>query len=210
MFRKANSSPLKKASGEAMNDNQKASAEKKQTRVMIIITVILSALTYHKVGQLEDKQTVVIVPYGAKSGDMLITGESASTGYVRMLARLIISDYGSVSKATIDQKSADILSLVYIDRYEDMRKKLNERAKYFKQFNSVFQSLELINDQSISITQNPADRNYKTDARNIYRLEFSAERRKFIGDKANPPETVRLKIDYTVTDSRFWILDIQG
>lgn len=201
--------PMKIAPNEAMNDTQKSSTEKKQNRVLLIVAVVLSALSYHKMDSLSKEQTVVIVPYGAKSADLLITGESASAGYVKLLARLIVADWGSVSKASVDDKSAELLGLVYMDRVEDMRKKLNERAKYFKQFNSISQSMEIANDQKFTITENPEGRVYNTSAKKVYQLELTAVQTKYVGTVVKPPESKNIKIDYTVKDGRFWILDIQ-
>ncbi|MCL6336316.1 hypothetical protein EXT65_21215 [Pectobacterium carotovorum subsp. carotovorum] len=210
MFKKANTSrTVTKMTSEAMNDIQKSSTENKQSRVLLILAVVLIGLTYHKVDGLEKKQTTIIVPYGAKSGDLLVSGESASLGYVRMLARLIINDWGSVSKASVDDKFSQLLGLVYIDRVEAMRQKLNERAKYFKQFNTVSQSMEIMNDQIFTITENPAGIQYNTSAKNKFRLELSVEQRKLIGEQVKPSETLKMKIDYTVADGQFWILDIQ-
>ncbi|EJL7720585.1 TraE/TraK family type IV conjugative transfer system protein [Cronobacter sakazakii] len=210
MFARPRARQVKKENSEAMNAEQKALSEKKQTRVFLILVLVLSALTYKKVDDLESNQKLVIVPYGAKSSDLLITGESASSGYMRSIARLIITDYGSVSRTNVDEKFSEILSIVYPDRVEAVRRKLNERAKYFKQFNSVSQVMELMNDQPMTITENHAGINYKTDAKNKYRFEMSMEQRKIIGDKANPPETIKGYIDYTIAEGRIWILDIQG
>ncbi|EOC0020575.1 TraE/TraK family type IV conjugative transfer system protein [Cronobacter sakazakii] len=210
MFARPRARQVKKENSEAMNAEQKSLSEKKQTRVFLILVLVLSALTYKKVDDLESKQKLVIVPYGAKSSDLLITGESASSGYMRSIARLIITDYGSVSRTNVDEKFSEILSMVYPDRVEAVRRQLNERAKYFKQFNSVSQVMELMNDQPMTITENHAGINYKTDAKNKYRFEMSMEQRKIIGDKANPPETIKGYIDYTIAEGRIWILDIQG
>jgi conjugal transfer pilus assembly protein TraE len=210
MFKKPNTPQVKKSTTEAINDTQKKTSEAKFNRAALIASVIISALTYQKVDKLETKQTTVIVPYGAKTSDLLITGESASSEYMRMLLRLMVADYGTVSKATIDSKFSALLGLVYVDRAEAMRVKLNERAKYFKQFNTVSQLMELLPDQPIIITENPEGINYKTAARKKYRIQFSVEQRKIIGDEAKPSETQKLYIDYTVSEGRFWILDIQG
>ncbi|AYN25590.1 hypothetical protein D8682_00480 (plasmid) [Buttiauxella sp. 3AFRM03] len=209
MFKRPTTKPVKKDTSEALNNFQRSTAENKFIRVMLIITVMLNAFTYHKADQLEKRQTTVIVPYGAKSSEMLITGESASTSYMRQIGRLIVSDYGSVSKSSVDQKYADLLSLVWPDRIEAMRIKLNERAKYFKQFNSVTQSLELSPDQPMAIVTNPAEINYKTDAKSKYRYSFGVEQRKIIGETARPVETMKMRIDYTIADGRFWLLDIE-
>lgn len=209
MFKRATAKPVKKDTSEALNNFQRSTAENKFIRVMLIIGVMLNAFTYHKTDQLEKRQTTVIVPYGAKSSEMLITGESASTSYMRQIGRLIVSDYGSVSKASVDQKYADLLSLVWPDRIEAMRIKLNERAKYFKQFNSVTQSLELSPDQPMAIVTNPAEINYQSDAKVKYRYNFGVEQRKIIGDTARPVETMKMRIDYTIADGRFWLLDIE-
>ncbi|EAT8819554.1 hypothetical protein FBE61_24510, partial [Salmonella enterica] len=160
--------------------------------------------------KLEERQTTVIVPYGAKASDLLISGESASAEYMRMLLRLIVADYGSVSKATIDSKFSSLLGLVYPDRAEAVRLKLNDRAKYFKQFNTVSQLMELLPEQPITITENPEGIKYNTAARKKYRIQFSVEQRKIIGEEAKPNETKRMYIDYTVSQGQFWILDIQG
>ncbi|MCU8646660.1 type IV conjugative transfer system protein TraE, partial [Escherichia coli] len=195
---------------EAINDQQKKTSEAKLNRAALIAAVIISGLTYQKVDKLEERQTTVIVPYGAKASDLLISGESASAEYMRMLLRLIIADYGSVSKATIDNKFSSLLGLVYPDRAEAVRLKLNERAKYFKQFNTVSQLMELLPEQPITITENPEGIKYNTAARKKYRIQFSVEQRKIIGEEAKPNETKRMYIDYTVSQGQFWILDIQG
>lgn len=209
MLRKPTANPVKKTTTEAMNSFQRSLSENKFIRLMLFITVLLTAFTYHKVDQLETRQTTIIIPYGSKSSEMLITGESASTSYMRQIGRLIVSDYGSVSKASVDQKFADLLSLVWPDRIEAMRTKLNERAKYFKQFNTVSQSLELSLDQPMAIVTNPADINYQTNAKNRYRYTFGVEQRKFIGESARPVETMKMRIDYTIEDGRIWLLDIE-
>ncbi|HCB1716438.1 TPA: hypothetical protein MYP99_004618 [Citrobacter freundii] len=209
MFKRPTAKPVKKDTSVAMNDFQKATSENKFIRVMLIISVIIGALNYDKTDKLEKRQTVVIVPFGAKSSEMLITGESASTGYMRQIARLIVNNYGSVSKASVEQKYADLLGMVYEDRVEEFRKNLNERAKYFKQFNSVSQSMELSTDQPMVIISNPSDIKYETGAKNKYRYTFTAEQRKIIGDTAKPPEPIKMHIDYTIVNGQIWLLDIQ-
>ncbi|EBX5571793.1 hypothetical protein LEW62_004408 [Salmonella enterica] len=210
MFKRPNTLPAKPLKTEAINDQQKKTSEAKFNRAALIAAVIISGLTYQKVDKLEERQTTVIVPYGAKASDLLISGESASAEYMRMLLRLIIADYGSVSKATIDNKFSSLLGLVYPDRAEAVRLKLNERAKYFKQFNTVSQLMELLPEQPITITENPEGIKYNTAARKKYRIQFSVEQRKIIGEEAKPNETKRMYIDYTVSQGQFWILDIQG
>lgn len=209
MFKKPKDSPVK-SNSEALNDNQKKISEAKFYKAALIAVAIISGLTYQKVDNLEKKQTTVIVPYGAKSSDLLITGESASSEYMRMILRLIIADYGSISKATIDSKFSSLLGLVFIDRTEPMRVKLNERAKYFKQFNTVSQLMELLPEQSITITENPENVKYNTSAKKKFRIAFTVEQRKIIGEDAKPTETQKMYIDYTISEGRFWILDIQG
>ncbi|EAN5885282.1 hypothetical protein FE103_21300 [Salmonella enterica] len=210
MFKRPNTLPAKPLKTEAINDQQKKTSDAKFNRAALIAAVIISGLTYQKVDKLEERQTTVIVPYGAKASDLLISGESASAEYMRMLLRLIIADYGSVSKATIDSKFSSLLGLVYPDRAEAVRLKLNDRAKYFKQFNTVSQLMELLPEQPITITENPEGIKYNTAARKKYRIQFSVEQRKIIGEEAKPNETKRMYIDYTVSQGQFWILDIQG
>lgn len=210
MFKRPNTLPAKPVKTEAINDHQKKTSDAKFNRAALVAAVIISGLTYQKVDKLEERQTTIIVPYGAKASDLLITGESASAEYMRMMLRLIIADYGSVSKATIDSKFSSLLGLVYPDRAEPVRVKLNERAKYFKQFNTVSQLMELLPEQPITITENPEGINYNTAARKKYRIQFTVEQRKIIGEEAKPSETKKMYIDYTVSQGQFWILDIQG
>lgn len=210
MFKRPNKQPVKKVPTEAINDDQKKTSEAKFIRAALIASVLISGLTYQKVAELEERQTTIIVPYGAKSSDLLITGESSSAEYMRMLLRLIVADYGSLSRATIDSKFDSLMGLVYPDRAEAIRIKLNERAKYFKQFNTVSQSMELLSEQPITITENNADITYNTNAANKYRIQFSVMLRKIIGEEAKPTETQKMYIDYTISEGRFWIIDIQG
>ncbi len=74
MFKKPNKLPAKKVVTEALNDQQKQKSETKFFRAALIAAVVLNGLTYQKVDKLEKNQTTIIVPYGAKSSDLLITG----------------------------------------------------------------------------------------------------------------------------------------
>ena len=62
MLRKPTANPVKKTTTEAMNSFQRSLSENKFIRLMLFITVLLTAFTYHKVDQLETRQTTVIIP----------------------------------------------------------------------------------------------------------------------------------------------------
>jgi len=197
-----------KKPGEALNDDQKKTASDKRNNTLIMLIAVLCGLNYYKIDGLEKKQTVIVTPYGSKSADMLITGDSANTSYVTAMLRLILSDYGSVSRGTIDAKFGELIGMVFPDRSEGMREKLQKRKDYFKQFNSVSEIRELMTEIPRVITDNPAGVEYKTSAPNIHRISFSANVRKIIGDSFQPDKPEKMYVDYTIVDGRFWILDI--
>lgn len=203
--------PIKtNTNSEALNDKQKDIAERKLIKILVFMTMAISAMNYMKTSDLEKNEKIVLIPYGAKSGDMFIQGESASTSYVRQLARLIVSDFGTFSKANIDSKSAEILGFTFVDRVEAMRQKLNKKNEDFKRFTTVSQVMELAEDQPMEITENPKERDYKTSAQVVYRFNFTVEEQKIVGEKANSPVVKKMYFDYTVSQGRFWLLDIQG
>jgi len=194
--------------GEAMNDDQKKTATDKRNNTLIILIAVLGGLNWYKLDGLEKKQTTIIAPYGSKSADMLLTGDSANASYVTGMLRLIIANYGSVSRGTIDTKFSELLGMVYPDRSEGMREKLEKRMDYFKSFNSVSELRELMPEIPRVMTDNPEGIKYKTSAPNIHRVSFNANVKKIIGDSFEPDKPVKMYVDYTIADGRFWILDI--
>lgn len=209
LFKPGNKQVKTAKRGEALNDDQKENATKKRNNTLIILAVVLGGLNYYKLDALENARTIIIVPYGSQSSDMLITGDNANTEYLTSILRLIISDYGSVSKGTIDSKFANIQSMVYPARVEAMRVKLKQRLDYFKSFNTVSEVSELMNEIPRVITENPADLDYKVSVPKIYRITFTTNVKKIIGDSMSPDKPVKMHIDYTISEGRFWILDIK-
>lgn len=195
--------------GEALNDDQKEKATQKRNNTFIILAVILGGLNYYKLDGLEKKQTTVIVPYGSQTSDMMITGANGNAEYITSLLRLIISDYGSVSKSTIDAKFANLQSMIFPERTEEMRKKLAKRMDYFKSFNTVSEVRELMNEIPRVITENPEKLDYETSAPKVYRISFTANVRKIIGDQLGPDKPEKMHVDYVINEGRFWILDIK-
>lgn len=195
--------------GEALNSDQKEIAAKKRNNTFIVLAVILGGLNYYKLDSLERTRTTIIVPYGSQSSDMLITGENANVEYLTSILRLIISDYGSVSKGTIDSKFANLQSMIYPARVEAMRVKLKQRLDYFKSFNTVSEVSELMNEIPRAITENPADIDYKVSVPKIYRITFTINVKKIIGDTMSPDKPQKMHVDYTINEGRFWILDIK-
>ncbi len=194
--------------GEAMNDDQKKTASDKRNSTLIILIALICGVNYYKIDGLEKKQSVVIVPYGATSADMMLTGASANSSYVTGMLRLIVGNYGTVSRGTIDAKFAELLGMVYPDRSEGVREKLEKRKEYFKSFNSVSELRELMTEIPRVMTDNPEKLSYKTSAPNIHRVSFTANVKKIIGDSFEPDKPEKMYVDYTIADGRFWILDI--
>lgn len=195
--------------GEALNEDQKETATKKRNNALIILSVVLGGLNYYKLDGLEKMQTTIITPYGSQSSDMLITGDNANTEYVTSILRLIISDYGSVSKGTIDAKFANLQSMVWPERTESVRVKLTKRLEYFKSFNTVSEVRELMNEIPRTITENPEKIDYRVSLPKVYRISFTTNVKKIIGDQVSPDKPEKMYVDYAINEGRFWILDIK-
>lgn len=209
LFKPGNKQVKTAMRGEALNDDQKELATRKRNNTFIILAVILGGLNYYKLDGLEKMKMTVITPYGSQSSDMLITGDSANAEYVTSIIRLIISDYGSVSKGTIDAKFANLLSMVFPQRTEDMRVQLTKRLDYFKSFNTVSEVRELMNEIPRVITENPENLDYKVSVPKVYRVSFTTNVKRIIGDQMSPDKPEKMHIDYTINEGRFWILDIK-
>ena len=195
--------------GEALNKDQKEKAAQKRTQTFIMLIAVMTGMNYYKLDNLENQQKTFIAPFGSQTGDMWVSGESANTNYITGMLRLIISDYGSISRGTMDAKFSELMSMVYPDRSEGMRQILKKRMERFKSFNTVSEIRELMSEVPRVITENPKDVDYKTSAPKIYRVSFMSSVRQVIGDSLKPDKPEKMYVDYTIEEGRFWILDIK-
>ena len=84
------------------------------------VSAVLGTLIYTS----NQNQRTVIVPFGA-SGDLYVTGNTPSTGYLRTMTRNIVSLSGTYSAYSADKQFQELLSLAHPSAYNALRDSLN-------------------------------------------------------------------------------------
>lgn len=87
---------------------------------MFGVTAVLGTLIYTT----NQNQRTVIVPFGA-GGDLYVTGNAPSAGYMRTMTRNIVSLAGTYSAYCADKQFQELLSLAHPSAYNGMRDSLN-------------------------------------------------------------------------------------
>lgn len=84
------------------------------------VSAVLGTLIYTS----NQNQRTVIVPFGA-SGDLYVTGNTPSAGYLRTMTRNIVSLSGTYSAYSADKQFQELLSLAHPSAYNALRDSLN-------------------------------------------------------------------------------------
>jgi conjugal transfer pilus assembly protein TraE len=84
------------------------------------VTAVLGMLIYTS----NQNQRTVIVPFGA-SGDLYVTGNAPSAGYLRTMTRNVVSLAGTYSAYSADKQFQELLSLAHPSAYNALRDSLN-------------------------------------------------------------------------------------
>jgi conjugal transfer pilus assembly protein TraE len=84
------------------------------------VTAVLGVVIYTS----NQNQRTVVVPFGA-SGDLYVTGNRPSAGYLRMMVRNIVSLSGTYSAYSADKQFQELLSIVHPSAYNAMRDSLS-------------------------------------------------------------------------------------
>jgi len=87
---------------------------------MFGITAVLGTVLYGS----NQNQRTVIVPFGA-GGDLYVTGNKPSMGYLRSITRNVVSLAGTYSAYSADGQFQELLSLVHPSAYNGLRDSLN-------------------------------------------------------------------------------------
>lgn len=84
------------------------------------VSAVLGTLIYTS----NQNQRTVIVPFGA-SGDLYVTGNTPSAGYLRTMTRNVVSLAGTYSAYSADKQFQELLSLAHPSAYNALRDNLN-------------------------------------------------------------------------------------
>lgn len=84
------------------------------------VSAVLGTLIYTS----NQNQRTVIVPFGA-GGDLYVTGNTPSAGYLRTMTRNVVSLAGTYSAYSADKQFQELLSLAHPSAYNALRDNLN-------------------------------------------------------------------------------------
>jgi conjugal transfer pilus assembly protein TraE len=149
------------------------------------VTAVLGTLIYTS----NQNQRTVIVPFGA-SGDLYVTGNAPSAGYMSTMTRNIVALAGTYSAYSADRQFQELLSVVHPSAYNAIRDNLNVILEELSNNPTLSIATYIRPDQPVTWT--------KTD------IMIPVEKvrviggviRKFRGD---------LHVGYAIENGRFWL-----
>ena len=149
------------------------------------VTAVLGMLLYTT----NQNQRTVIVPFGA-SGDLYVTGDTPSPGYLRTMTRNVVSLAGTYSAYSADRQFQELLSLAHPSAYNSLRDSLNAILD------------ELANNPTLSIaTYIRTDQPVTWDKTEIV---VPVEKVRIIGGVIRKFRG-NFRIGYAIDNGRFWL-----
>lgn len=156
---------------------------------MFGITAVLGTVLYTS----NQNQRTVIVPFGA-GGDLYVTGNKPSDGYLRTITRNIVSLSGTYSAYSADQQFQELLSLVHPSAYNNLRDSLNQLLDELSHNPTLSIASYIRNDQPVTYTATE--------------IIVPVEKVRVIGGVIRK-FTGNLRIRYVIDNGRFWLTALQ-
>lgn len=213
---KKHSVKTKKEDG-LLNDHQREQADRKLIKIGVIIAAAVSLLNYQSIEELKTTGRTVIAPFGTHSGDMWISGTDASLTYLRRVSNLFVSLYLSLNASNVSANFADLLQVSHPATYSGLRDRLLTKAETIKRYAAISYVARINTDKSIKVDViKPADlsetkqQRYGQIKTPLYRLSIPVEVAPISGDMVQPAKVYVQGIIYTIDNSQFQLVDIEG
>ena len=156
---------------------------------LFFITAVLGTVLYTS----NQNQRTVIVPFGA-GGDLYVTGNTPSDGYLRTITRNIVSLSGTYSSYSADRQFQELLSLVHPSAYNGLRDSLSQLVAELDRNPTLSIASYIRTDQPVTYT----DREIVVPVEKV--RVIGGVIRKFSGN---------LRIRYVIDNGRFWLTALQ-
>lgn len=156
---------------------------------MFGITAVLGTVLYSS----NQNQRTVIVPFGA-GGDLYVTGNKPSMGYLRSITRNVVSLAGTYSAYSADKQFQELLSLVHPSAYNGLRDSLNRLLDELDQNPTLSIATYIRTDQPVTFTDNE--------------IVVPVEKVRVIGGVIRKFRG-NLRIKYAIDNGRFWLTALQ-
>jgi conjugal transfer pilus assembly protein TraE len=149
------------------------------------ITAVLGLLIYTS----NQNQRTVVVPFGA-GGDLYVTGNRPSEGYLRTVTRNIVSLAGTYSAFSADRQFHELLSIVHPSAYDQMRDGLNHLLDELADNPTLSIATYIRSDQPVTFTNSD--------------IVVPVEKVRVIGGVIRKFRG-NLRIGYAIDNGRFWL-----
>ncbi|WP_232496245.1 type IV conjugative transfer system protein TraE [Novosphingobium kaempferiae] len=153
------------------------------------ITAVLGALIYTS----NQNARTVIVPFGA-DGDLFITGNRPSEGYLRSITFNVVGLAGTYSAYSADRQFQELLRIVHPSAYNEVRDSLNRLLDELRSNPTLSIATYIRSDQAVT----------RSGAEILVPIEkvrvIGGVIRKFRGN---------LRIRYALENGRFWLTALQ-
>ncbi|PXA84724.1 conjugal transfer protein [Nostoc sp. 3335mG] len=149
------------------------------------ITAVLGLLIYTS----NQNQRTVVVPFGA-GGDLYVTGNKPSEGYLRTVTRNIVSLAGTYSAYSADRQFQELLSIVHPSAYDQVRDGLNQLLDELADNPTLSIATYIRSDQPVIFTNSD--------------IVVPVEKVRVIGGVIRKFRG-NLRIGYAIDNGRFWL-----
>jgi len=156
---------------------------------MFGVSLVLGAVLYTS----NLNQRTVIVPFGA-TGDLYVTGDRPSAGYLRSITRNIVSLAGTYSSYSADQQFRELLSLAHPSAYNGLRDSFTGLLEELAQNPTLAIASYIRTDQPVTYTASE--------------IAVPIEKVRVIGGVIRKFSGT-LRIRYAIENGRFWLTALQ-
>lgn len=161
-----------------------------------IILLLATVGNWFTLESLIDKNRVIIVPVNP-SGDLWVSGNEASIGYLRQMARYITNQIGNYTASTARNQFKELLHLYTADSY-------SEATSGFEQLSDKIERYPTISYRAVWDGNDPLSIDFGNT-----NMVINVTHERLVNGDVTRREKKKFIIDYHIVDGRFYIESIQ-
>lgn len=177
-----------------LNPVSKVYATNRLMKAILGLMLLFQILQYMDGRAMRQNWEQTLIP-PCSSDPYKISKTTASENYIVDMSHYIVSLWGNVSPASVDDKYSILLNMFSEESYPRYKDRLNEISQEIKKYSTISHLMDVHPQDPISINEN--------------HLTIKIKRYKVIGSTVMPPTVGTLEIDFRIEGGRFKIVDME-
>ncbi len=175
-------------------------------KMVSFLTLFLVFSNFRMIKDIQENNRTII-QYGASSAEYWVSGSDTGEDYARSMAVFFMTMWGNVTSASAKAQFSEILKYAHPLYFAPLKERLTARQKLLEKYRTLSFYARLTPNDVMTKTSMVAHP-YTMIKTPVYRVTYTIQQRRLLGQTPTPEKAVMMTFDYTVDNGKASLLDI--